>query len=220
MPADADLLAELDELKKKLAIAEGKKKNQQLTMETGDHGTPVDFIELVRYTLGELDLDPSSSAYWNHHTVKAKRFYDERDNFLAQPLYGRIIWNPPGGKCLYKGKNRSLPRAAWEMLVDHHRDGRVHSAVYIGYSMEQLVQLQNAPVHPLQFITFIPRERIEFLTRPPGGGPPVVGDSPTHGNFITLLHTNHSASVAREQVGRFIERANSLTIGGAVVRPI
>lgn len=194
--------------------------NVQHSMETDDHGTPVEYIELARYALGKIDLDPSSSGYWNHHTVKADRFFDERANFLTQPLYGRILWNPPGGKCLFKGKVRSLPRAAWEMLIDHHRDGRVHSAVFIGYSLEQLVQLQNAPMHPLQFVTLVPQNRIEFLRRGPNGGPPTPGESPTHGNFITLLHTRTSPTDAAAQVGRFIERASSLSIGGAIVRPM
>ena len=65
---------------------------------TDDHGTPPEYIELARYTLGAIDLDPCSSAYWNHHTVRAGRFYDERMNGIELPYFGRMIFNPPGSK--------------------------------------------------------------------------------------------------------------------------
>ncbi len=196
--------------------------NVQHSMASDDHGTPVEYCELARYALGTIDLDPSSSSYWNHHTVKATRYFDERMDFTKQPLFGRIMWNPPGGKARYEGSTRelSLPRIAWRRLFEHWRDGRVHSAVWVGYSLEQLTMLQSEIAHPLQFITLVPRERLKFLKRPPGGGPPIKGEQPTHGNYISLLQTLHSGPVAREQAQRFIERAAALDIGGAIVRPL
>ena len=188
--------------------------------EDDDHGTPSEYIELARFTLGAIDLDPSSSAYWNHHTVKAERYYDERMDFTKQPLYRRVFWNPPSGKALYQGRELALPRIAWRRLFEHWRDGRVHSAVWLGFSMEQLTALQGEAAHPLQFITLFPCERLKFLKRGPNGGPPEKGEQPVHGNYVTLLHTLHSPSVAKEQVQRFCEYARRLDVGGAIVRPL
>lgn len=204
-----------------LSLAKKAKKNVQHSMADDDHGTPTGYIELARYALGAIDLDPMSSGYWNHWSVKATRFYDEHANGTIQPLYGRMILNPAGGDTIVDGKVRSIPRTMWERTIQHYRDGRVHSTVFIGYSLEQLVQLQNSPMHPLQFLTLVPAERLEFLKRPPkGGGPPLKGKSPTHGNFITLLPTRTSPTQAGDQVRRFIEMASRLDIGGAIVRPL
>lgn len=198
--------------------------NPMHSMESPEHGTPPEYVALAHYALfGEspaarFDLDPSSNGYWNHYLVNARRFCDERDDGLSVPWTGRLFVNPPGGK--HKVTGSSLVRSFWDKLIEHHRTGQVHSAVWIGYSLEQLVVLQSSPTHPLQFITLIPNSRVCFMTRPEFGGPPKRSTAPTHGNYITLLHTRTSATESALQARRFIERASSLEIGGAIVRPM
>jgi hypothetical protein len=222
------------------------------TDSTDDYGTPPAYCELSRYTLGAIDLDPSSSAYWNHWHVKAAKFYSAEDDFTKQPIGGRVHWNPPSGKG--PDKKTSLPRLAWRMLVDAWRRGECKGAVWMGYSLEQLTLLQGEPIHPLQFMTLFPCERIPFYTRVllcrtcgqivtidakskrlehtatdvtcfgsdayQSSGPPIESKSPSHGNYITLLQTQHSASEAKAQMQRFVERARMLDVGGAIVRPL
>ena len=171
--------------------------------------------------------------------MKATRFYDERLNGLIQPWGGRMFINPPGDR---KGHNVT---AFWRRLIEHYAAGSVDSAVWVGFSFEQLTYLQNQAMHPLQFVTLIPTSRIDFLSRmtkctvetckihkprtsPPHAecnsrqrmGPPIPNGQPTHGNYLSLLPTRASRTHARQQIRAFVEGAASLEIGGALVRPV
>jgi hypothetical protein len=180
-----------------------------------DYGTPAAYCELSRYVLGGIDLDPASDAYWNHFTVKAKSFYDQRVNGLKQPWFGKVHHNAPS--------NRELKISAkpfWERLVEHYLRGEVECAVWIGFQLGQLQTLQGSLAHPLQFVSLFPSSRIDFLKRMPGNAPPQPAGSPTHANYITLLPTRRSPDAARAMVGRFVEMSKDLIIGGALVRPV
>ena len=59
--------------------------------------TPLEFIELARKVLGEIDLDPASNAT-AQEGVKAANFYTKEDDGLSQPWQGRIWCNPPYGQ--------------------------------------------------------------------------------------------------------------------------
>ena len=62
----------------------------------GDHEwyTPDEYIEAARAVLGDIDLDPASTAEANQ-IVGAKRFFSESDDGLARAWIGRIWLNPP-----------------------------------------------------------------------------------------------------------------------------
>lgn len=188
---------------------------------TDDWGTPRGVVEFGRYVLGRIDLDPFSSAYWNHHTVKAARFYDRDQNGLAQPWSGSVHLNPPNGKA--PGTDRSMVRACWDRLVEHAREGRIDGAFWVGFSLEQLTHLQGSAMHPLQFWTVVPADRLAFLQRTANNGPPTEGASPTHGNYLTLVHSTRSRSEAKAQAERFVAAAKRISPGwpsGALVRPL
>ncbi len=198
---------------------------------TCEHGTPAEGVDLARYSLGGLDLDPFSSAYWNHYSVKAGAFFDKRTNGLAQDWTGKLIVNPPGEDSVVNPATKkreviapSLVRPAWEKLVQHWRAGQVDGALWWGYSLEQLQMLQvspfmyqGAPWSPLKCLTVILAARPKHLVRSAANGPPTPGTSPTHGGYATLLPSVRFRSLAEEQVARFVERAGKL---GVVVRPV
>lgn len=186
-----------------------------LSSATDDHGTPSAYIEMGRDIMGGIDCDPFSSSYWNEHVVKARVFYDERTNgFDPKSIWFGKTWvNNPG-------KPRSgNTRRAWDRLIGGWRAGEIETAMWMGFQLNQLGDLQGAAIHPLQFLNLFPRERICFLIRN-GGSAPIVSKDPTHANYITLLPTQRSASQARDQIAKFAQYAGSLTIGGQLVRPV
>jgi len=56
--------------------------------------TPAPYIALAKAVLGDIDVDPASSAL-AQETVKARHYFDKEQNGLHQPWYGRIWLNPP-----------------------------------------------------------------------------------------------------------------------------
>jgi phage N-6-adenine-methyltransferase len=56
--------------------------------------TPAEYIERARRVLGVIDLDPASSAL-AQETVKAGRYFSEKDDGLSQEWLGRVWLNPP-----------------------------------------------------------------------------------------------------------------------------
>lgn len=220
---------------------------QQAAALSPNHGTPPGVVELGRKVMGHFDLDPASDGYWNHYTIKAKAFFDEQQNGLTRPWRGRLIENPPG-TVVEPGKQRptSLPRKFWEKTIDGYKSGEIESVFWVGFSIEQLAYLQGSPMHPLQFVTLFPAERLRFLRRPhqpwcagvvavevdrgereklcncgrSGNGPPEPGDSPMHGNYITLLPSTWDRAFAAHQVGTFMDLSQRPEYcPGALVRP-
>lgn len=187
---------------------------------SAEWGTPKAVVALQHLVFGgPADLDPASSDYWNRHTFQAKRFYDQRQNGLKQPWFGNVAENPPDKT---EGMDRGVVRAFWEKGLHHWRRGEVDALFWVGFSLEQLVSLQSSPMHPLQFVTVVPCARLAYLARPPGGGPPTPGASPTHGSYLTLLPSSRSRTVAQAQMRLFQQGARSLAGGleGALVRPM
>ena len=179
-----------------------------------EHGTSAAAVDLARYTLGGIDLDPASSSYWNRYTVKATRFYDRRANGLVQPWSGRVFVNPPGADA--KAKTDTLVRPFWERLVEHWMRGALVGAFWWGYSLEQLQVLQSSPWDPSRCITLILGKREAHLVRPKEGGPPIEGESPVQANYATLI-PSRAHDVALQQRARFVERGSRL---GRIVRPL
>lgn len=177
-----------------------------------EHGTPPEIVEAARRVLGGIDLDPSSSSVFNA-VVKAGRYYTKEGDGLTLPWFGHVFLNPPSGD---GGK---LVKAFWLQLVGDYLKGYIDSAIYIGFSIDQLQTLQNTRHGgPLQFPLCIPRKRLKFssMIEQPSqvglfGEPEfdliaTTGESPTKPNFICYLpHREDSGLVFTSTCDRFAE---------------
>ena len=140
---------------------------------SGRRGTPADWVEMSRAALGgRIELDPMSEPIFNE-VVRAERIFTEQDDGLTQPWNASTVFiNPHGG----------LVAEAWSKLVYEWSVQRCESAIWIGFSMEQLNLLADSTLHPMDFSLLIARKRIAFL----GEDLQVLG-SPTHSNYIVGL---------------------------------
>jgi len=193
-----------------------KKVNARHLAVKGDWGTPPEVLDIVREVLGGvIDVDACSSAYWNEHTVHATNFMDGTPNrngitdswrwASAPERKLTAIVNPPGDP------TGEWVKGFWRRLVSEWWTGCIASAVWVGFSLEQLVPLQRAiplnptpglsglfgesvprlhPMSPLLSI-MVPDVRMRFLQRMRDGSPPRRSDSPSHGNYLVLLHDRH-----------------------------
>lgn len=84
--------------------------------------TPAEYIAAARRVMGEIDLDPASSAQANE-VVQAARYFTAEDDGLAQPWSGRVWMNPPYAAGL-------VDRFA-EKLVHHVSAGEVTEAIVL-----------------------------------------------------------------------------------------
>jgi len=172
----------------------------QHSMDSHDHGSPPEFVELARETLVTFDVDPASSEKWNAN-IRARRIITAAENFRTTPWFpgapsvrrlrsnparppaGYVaqtaILNPPGDK---RGR---LVAEAWFGVAEYFRLGWCSGAVYIGFSVEQLSRLQRvgAYSHPLQHVTLVPTTRADYLD---GVSGKLQEDAP-HASFVTLL---------------------------------
>ena len=84
--------------------------------------TPAESIEAVRRALGEIDLDPASCSF-AQKTVRARKFYTERDNALNLEWHGRVFLNPP--------YHRELAPKFIDKLIAEISAGRVTEAILL-----------------------------------------------------------------------------------------
>lgn len=66
-----------------------------------EYYTPKVIVDLARYVMGGIDLDPASSEYANR-VVKATKYFTAENDGLKQRWHGRVWLNHPFGR----GSNR------------------------------------------------------------------------------------------------------------------
>jgi hypothetical protein len=130
---------------------------------------------------GAIDLDYASSAYWNSWWPDKDRPVAYLDgtsgkDVLVEADRRRAIdrdrgcgaghFNPPGAN------GGEMVQKCWELFENDHRTGWLHSGVWIGFSLEQVLSLQGiAPRSPLScgdgtIVTIIPCRRIRYELHP------------------------------------------------------
>jgi hypothetical protein len=149
-----------------------------------DWGTP----ELIRRlaacvlrpaSVGDaIDLDYASSAYWQQwwpDRTRPDAFLDgssgrdvlqlaDRVSALPKAGTGTGFLNAPGF-----GGGEMVQRC-WEVFELDHREGRLRSGVWTGFSLEHFASLQGVgPRHPLSaedITTLVPSRRARYLLHP------------------------------------------------------
>jgi phage N-6-adenine-methyltransferase len=136
-----------------------------------DWRTPRKFLDAAHTVMGGIDLDPASSEA--NRTVKAGKYYTEKDNGLEKPWKGRVWLNPP-----YGGDARLFI----ERLIREYEVGNVTEACCL---------LNSHPTETKWFqklfdytICFV-AGRIDF-----GGPSREVSTTSTHGSAICYLGKN------------------------------
>lgn len=164
----------------------------QHSAKTDRHGTPPVFVEIARASLGAIELDPTSDHVLNEW-VGAQRYITAEQDATSTPWFAAgpspldvsqhapiehsavtALCNPPGGKI----------KELWYSLCSYWAMGWISSAVWVGFSVEQLTYLQRtrAPYHPLTLPTLFPARRVAYRT--PAGA---IAASPPHASYLTLL---------------------------------
>ena len=152
---------------------------------TAEWYTPSPLIELIRHTLGSIDLDPCSNEAANK-VVRATEYLTKADNGLEHNWGGNVFVNPPS-KCdspeHAKRCNCKLPRKFMTQLFHEFYEGELNmgSAVYLGFNLGQLKYLGDIWYDSDHVRFVIPRQRIKFWK--PGENKL----NPTQDNFIMLL---------------------------------
>jgi hypothetical protein len=88
---------------------------------TNEWYTPEKYIEAARTVLGQIDLDPASSATANE-TVQATTYYHAENDGLEHPWNGRIWLNPPYG---------TIGPAFVTRLIEEYQAGSVKEAIVL-----------------------------------------------------------------------------------------
>lgn len=180
--------------------------------ESNEHYTPPEVVEAARRTLGAIDLDPCT-CWAANEIVKATNIMTKETGGHLHP-WGcaekpmRVLLNPAGGlvdehwRQIIKGCNesgacglapghkhrgRQSSAVKWfYKLAEEYVSRRVHSAIFIGFSVELLQTAQGEVPglpDPVDFPICIPKKRLDFIS----GATMQPGGSPAHANAIVYM---------------------------------
>lgn len=193
---------------------------------SAEWATPLDIIAAATTVLGSIDLDPASSFDLNTR-VRATHFFDADADGLAQNWRSRVFVNPPGGcrvtvvdceigsdalqnytrTICGRAKLGKVPPCGcslvskfWAKLIQQHLTGIVCSAIWVGFSVEQLQTSQNFNaldgLTPLDFALCFPKRRVKYAPADDLDS----ASSPPHASYIAYVgpRRRHFASVFGE----------------------
>ena len=136
--------------------------------------TPAKYIEAVREVLGDIDLDPASSAQANA-VVRATEIFTQFDDGLAREWRGRIFMNPPYGRT---PEHRSLAAAFCNKALVEFAAGNIEAGIILVNSLHS--QSWQAPLydHAVCFVD----HRIHFVS-----ADGQENENPTFQNILVYL---------------------------------
>jgi len=178
--------------------------NAQHSSATYEHGTPPEFVELARRTLGTFYVDPASSPGWNRLVGAETIITREQDGrrtpwFPGAPAPNRLLTDRslPTEEYLARRqwnvflntpntRDGALAARFWVALADYFERRWATSAIWVGFNVEQLARLQRvgARSHPLEHVTLVPAKRAGYRPSPASLA---VDEEPPHASFVTLL---------------------------------
>ena len=97
--------------------------------------TPREYISLARAVLGDIDTDPASSER-AQQVVKARQFFDQKQNGLHQAWHGRVWLNPPYSRSLI-GKFVAKLLMEWDA-------GRISACIALTHNYTDTAWFQDA----------------------------------------------------------------------------
>ncbi len=128
--------------------------------------TPKNIVEMARLTLGNIDLDVSSSEVANR-TVKADKYYTIEDDALVQDWYGRVWMNPP--------YSRNKLSKFIDKLVSSVESGDVTHAIVLVNNATETRWFRN--LCSISDKVCFPSKRIKFLRSNGTIGSPLQGQA-------------------------------------------
>jgi hypothetical protein len=124
--------------------------------ESNEWYTPTRYLEAVRQVLGQIDLDPASSAQANV-VVRAAKIFTKEDDGLGRDWFGRVFMNPPYGRM---GDGSSLASAFCMKAIEQFSAGNIEAGIILVNSSHS--QSWQAPLykHAVCFVD----HRIHFVS--------------------------------------------------------
>jgi phage N-6-adenine-methyltransferase len=121
--------------------------------------TPKPYVEAVRKVMGSIDLDPASCDEAQKN-VKAKEYYTEEDDGLAQSWSGCVFLNPP--------YNMPVVQQFVDRTIQEYEEGKITSAVVLVNNATDAGWFHRLLAYPV----CLTQGRVKF-TKPGGeaGGP-------------------------------------------------
>jgi hypothetical protein len=178
-PDEAYKTSEPDSIRKALRLISASEDDTpdglQLS-ESNEWYTPEEYTEAARQVMGHIDLDPASCIQANE-TVKASRFFTEKDNGLAKQWKGKVWMNPPYGR---DGNNKSNQGVWSKKLQDEFESGNVTQAIMLVNAVTDRDWFWPLWDHTICFC----RKRIRFYS------PEEKKAAPTHGNVLVYFGDN------------------------------
>jgi phage N-6-adenine-methyltransferase len=128
--------------------------------------TPDDYLAPARTVLGEIDLDPASTAQANE-VVQAEDFYTAEDDGLSQNWHGRVWMNPPYAADLI-GKFT-------DKMAESYESGAVTASITLVNNATETQWFQRL-ARVASAICF-PEKRVRFLSPDGEKGAPLQGQA-------------------------------------------
>jgi hypothetical protein len=139
--------------------------------------TPAKYIEAVREVLGDIDLDPASSAQANA-VVRATEIFTQFDDGLTREWRGRFFMNPPYGRT---PEHRSLAAAFCNKALAEFDAGNIEAGIILVNSLHS--QTWQAPLY--NYAVCFVDHRIHFVS-----ADGEENEAPTFQNIFVYLGTD------------------------------